>query len=387
MVDMVTINLRKISEKMMELVPVITEEWLKVISETMDTSFTIPYEMAQQRSVIIARSLVSDVEIELQAWAKNVGCYYRSKQLPLSTLLRVSQLYRNVFWSVVRPVLPQGMLSREKLYTLKRRIGENMDRGLSWSVYFYEQQVNQELSKKEETINLLHTDRLAILDKLAASMAHELRNPLCAIEGFLKLIRETTKGQPEVEHYVDVIMHEFNTLHRQISGFLSFSRKPILDEVFKIVDFQSLLKDVELLIMPRCKAENISFERDVEPCQLYCYEDGLKQALVHLFHNAADALQRTKEKRIAITAKAENQTLYITVENNGEPIPSNLFEMLYQPFFSTKDNSPGIGLSICKNIIDKHNGTICCESKPDLTKFLITIPLQQNQMNSSFSPA
>ncbi len=377
------INFDEISQRIMTLSTTITNRWQEEIKEKLqlDNQLVIPVDFAERRTMLIARSLIEDVHDDLQAWSADMGNWMRSQQVPFSSILRSYQLFRNVFWSVVRPALPYWALSQQEIHFLERRIGESIDEGLYWSVYYFEQLVNEELSQKEETISYLHNDKLTILGKLAASMAHELRNPLCAIEGFLKLIRESTQGNAELESYIEVIMHEFENLHRQITGFLSFSKKPILDEVFKQVNLRSLFEVVEMLITPRLIAENIQFEQDIQSCSLYCYEEGLKQVLVNLFNNAIDAVRGRTDKRVAIISRCMPDHVQIIVQNNGEPIPPDIVEKLFQPFFTTKDNGTGIGLSICKNIIEKHHGTIRCESGPNLTRFFITIPY-----NHDYSP-
>ncbi|MDR9892940.1 hypothetical protein O7047_22315, partial [Pseudenterobacter timonensis] len=108
----------------------------------------------------------------------------------------------------------------------------------------------------------------------------ELRNPLCAIEGFLKLISESTQEQAQLQTYIQVVMHEFENLHRQITGFLSFSKKPILDEIFKTVQVEQLLAEVETLITPRLVGENIRFEKQVHSCALAPFPaaDGIRES-------------------------------------------------------------------------------------------------------------
>lgn len=379
MAGTVALNLEDISKKIISLQSLITLRWLQEVEDQLQIPFTMPLDIAERRTELIARSLVENVNQDLQTWSRDMGNWMLSQQLPLSSILRTYQLYRNVFWSVLRPALPFWTLSEAEIHHLEQRIGQSIDEALYWGVYHFEQAVNAELNKKEEMISILHNDKLSILGKLAASMAHELRNPLCAIEGFLKLINESEQGCSKIKSYIDVIMHEFANLNRQITGFLSFSQKPILDEVFSEVSFVELLNEVELLITPRIIAENIDFERHVESFSLHCYKEGLKQALVNLFHNAIDAVQNSAVKNIRIFAYIRGERVLITVENTGEVIPSHLLEKLYQPFFTTKNNA-GIGLSICKNIIEKHCGTIHCESKPDLTKFIITLP--QTQLRS-----
>lgn len=372
------LQLEEIKQKILELTPTITTLWLKEIQENISIPLTIPLDYAEKRTILIARYLLEDVDVEMQDWSLGMSEWLRSQEFPFSSILRTYQLYRNVFWSVVRPALLYWPLTQEEILYLERRMGKAMDESVFWAVFHFEQLINQELIQKEETISFLHNDKLTMLGKIAANMAHELRNPLCAIEGFLKLIGEATEGQETLQSYIKVVMHEFENLHRQITGFLSFSKKPILDEIYKKVELEQLLYDVELLITPRLVGENIRFEKSVCTCAIDCYEEGLKQVLVNLLNNAIDAVQQRPDKFIRITARCDEGHLILTVENNGEAIPAEILENLFQPFFTTKQNGTGIGLSICKNIIEKHNGTIQCESNEELTRFLVTLPLNES---------
>ncbi|EJL41965.1 signal transduction histidine kinase [Brevibacillus sp. CF112] len=375
MVETVTLNLLNVSRKILDLAPRITTIWLQEIVRSMEIPVTIPRDFAEKRTVLLARYLVEDVDQDMQNWALDMGEWLRSQEFPFSSILRTYQLYRNVFWRVLQPELQQWSLSPQEMHYLERQLGKAMDESVFWAVYHFEQMINKELVQKEETISYLHNDKLTMLGKIAANMAHELRNPLFAIEGFLKLISESTQEQAQLQTYIQVVMHEFENLHRQITGFLSFSKKPILDEIFKTVQVEQLLAEVETLITPRLVGENIRFEKQVHSCALACYEEGLKQVVVNLLNNAIDAVQNRTDKYIHVIATASDGWLYLSVENNGEMIPPDIVEILFQPFFTTKQNGTGIGLSICKNIIDKHNGTIHCDSNENRTRFVVSLPI------------
>ncbi|SFJ52969.1 sensor histidine kinase [Brevibacillus centrosporus] len=375
MVETVTLNLFNVSRKILDMAPSITTVWMQEIVRSMEIPVTIPRDFAEKRTVLLARYLVENVDHDMQAWSLDMGEWLRSQEFPFSSILRTYQIYRNVFWRVLQPELHQWSLSPSDMLYLETQLGKAMDESVFWAVYHFEQMMNEELVQKEETISYLHNDKLTMLGKIAANMAHELRNPLCAIEGFLKLIGESTKEQAKLQSYIQVVMHEFENLHRQLTGFLSFSKKPILDEIFKTVQVENLFEEVELLITPRLLGENIRFEKLIHPCSLACYEEGLKQVIVNLLNNAIDAVQHRPDKCISVIATSSDGWLYLSVENNGEMIPAEIVESLFQPFFTTKQNGTGIGLSICKNIIEKHNGTIHCDSNEKRTRFVVSLPI------------
>lgn len=387
MVETVTLNLLNVSRKILDLAPDITNVWMQEIIRSMEIPVTIPRDFAEKRTVLLARYLVENVDHDMQTWSLDMGEWLRSQEYPFSSILRTYQLYRNVFWRVLQPELQKWNLSSQDMLYLETQLGKAMDESVFWAVYHFEQMMNRELIQKEETISFLHNDKLTMLGKIAANMAHELRNPLCAIEGFLKLIGESTKEQAQLQSYIQVVMHEFENLHRQITGFLSFSKKPILDEIFKNIHMESLLEEVELLITPRLLGENIRFEKQIHPCSLAGYEEGLKQVVVNLLNNAIDAVQDRSDKCIQVISTSSDGWLYLSVENNGEMIPPEIVEILFQPFFTTKQNGTGIGLSICKNIIEKHNGTIHCDSNEKRTRFVVSLPIGDADAEQSFQDA
>lgn len=370
-----SLPLEEISLIIRSLASTITKSWFASMQENELSAVHIPLSFADQFTILFARSLVEDVRRDLQAAAKENSRSLLSHPYPFSSLLRIYQCYRTSFWQAVHPAFNRWNLNQESFLYLERSLGSKLDEIMHYSIFYFEQLLHQELEKKEETINDLHNDKLAILGKMAANMAHELRNPLCAMEGFLKLIKESANGQEELQSYIEVIMHEFSSLNRQITGFLSFSKKPLVTDVTEIILIDELIADVECLLAPRLVNENITLEKHVQRCIVKGTKEGLKQVLLNLLNNAIDALQPYKEKQIRLYATADMNQVEIGVENNSEMIPDEVRSKLFQPFFTTKANGTGIGLSICKNIIEKHNGSISCESSPEVTRFIISLPL------------
>ncbi|AYB41314.1 HAMP domain-containing sensor histidine kinase [Brevibacillus laterosporus] len=376
MVNVTLLTYEQISKFLVTLVPTITDKWLDELEDLFHPyRVTLPRHLAEKPCYLISLLLIRDVyEEDIRESSHDIGNWFWSEKLPLSLALKTFQILYHVYMGEIQSNIPLHLISSEELSSMEKRLKILIDEALYQAVHNYEDLVQNELSEKEETISYLHNDKLEMLDKIAANMAHELRNPLCAIEGFLKLILESTNGNHVLENYVQVVLHEFDSFHRQITGFLSFCKKPILDEIYKKVSLTDLLHEVEILLTPRLHAENVTLIMRMEPCDLNCYKEGLSQVLIHLLNNAIDAVSSNVYKHVQVSTYKHTDSLTIMVENNGEEIPQDLVEKLFQPFFSTKDDNTGIGLSICKNIIEKHNGSIYCESNSTATRFFIRLP-------------
>lgn len=377
MVDVTLLTYEQISKFLVTLVPTITDKWLDELEDLFHPyRVTLPRKLAEKPCYLISLLLMRDAyEEDIRESSYEIGNWFWSEKLPLSLALKTFQILYHVYMGEIQANMRLHFISSQELSFMEKRLKILIDEALYQAVQNYEDLVQNELSEKEETISYLHNDKLEMLDKIAANMAHELRNPLCAIEGFLKLILESTDGNHVLENYVRVVLHEFDSFHRQITGFLSFCKKPILDETYKKVSLTDLLHEVEILLTPRLHAENVTLLMRIEACDLYCYKEGLSQVLIHLLNNAIDAVSSNAYKHVQISTYRHTDSLTIMVENNGDEIPQDLVEKLFQPFFSTKDDNTGIGLSICKNIIEKHNGSIYCESNRTSTRFFIRLPM------------
>lgn len=130
-------------------------------------------------------------------------------------------------------------------------------------VIHYSKFTNELLDKQEKTLAELHEARLTVVGKMAASMAHEIRNPLTTILGFLTLIRRDNLKSTVIS-YLDIIEKEFQNIQMQITGFLSFSKRGAFEESFEIISIHSLVHSVIDMVTPRLIDQNIIFQLDIE---------------------------------------------------------------------------------------------------------------------------
>ncbi|NMO96077.1 ATP-binding protein [Paenibacillus lemnae] len=224
-------------------------------------------------------------------------------------------------------------------------------------------------------------DKLAMLGKISASIAHEIRNPLTSIRGFIQLLR------PHLIHlgkdeYVRIILMEIDRANDIIYEFLN-SSKPSAPQT-TLIPVRSLLKEVVLLteseaLMKGCQIELRAGEVE-EACSISVDVKQIKQVILNLVKNALDAIDGKHDHdgqgRIEISASRIGEQVNITISDNGGGMDQHTLNHLFNPFFTTKEGGTGLGLSVSYRIIRNHGGTIGVESQVGAgTTFMITLPL------------
>lgn len=247
------------------------------------------------------------------------------------------------------------------------------------------------LSGQEQTITELHEARLTIIGKMAASMAHEIRNPLTAILGFLKILRNqiSIQNYQKINSYLDTIESELLSIQMQIAGFLSFSKKDTIEEGFEEVSSTSIIDNVLALISPRLVNDNIELIfQESEDIKLKVQKIDIQQVLSNILNNSLDALsEKDSEKSLMITSRLEEDEFLIIISNNGPEIPPEIKDSLFIPFVTNKKDGTGLGLAICKQIMTKNKGDVTFDSSPNETSFRLSFkqsvkkPHQQSSIN------
>ena len=220
-------------------------------------------------------------------------------------------------------------------------------------------------------------DNLATLGKMAASIAHEIRNPLTAIRGFIQLLdphmREIGK-----QEYVRIILSEIDRANNIIFEFLN-SSKPALPLKQK-VQVDMLLRQSILLAESEAHMKGCELHYEIFDPEMTVSVDvrQIKQVLLNLIRNAMDAIEEAgdgRKGRIDITARREGANVLITVRDNGKGMDRATMSRLFDPFFTTKEAGTGLGLSVSYRIITNHGGTIAVDSTPgEGTEFTIHLP-------------
>ena len=221
-------------------------------------------------------------------------------------------------------------------------------------------------------------DKLAMLGKIAAAIAHEIRNPLTSIRGFIQLLRPHLLALGK-EEYARIILSEIDRANEIINEFLN-SSKPSAP-MMQLVSINSLLKEVIMLTESEAlmKGSVIGYEGSADGLQVSIDMKQVKQVILNILKNALDAIVELggeREGRIEVVSRKEGKYAEITIRDNGKGMEKQTMNRLFDPFFTTKAEGTGLGLSVSYRIIRNHGGFIKVDSNSgEGTEFTIYLPM------------
>jgi two-component system sensor histidine kinase HydH len=223
------------------------------------------------------------------------------------------------------------------------------------------------------------SERLASLGRLAAGVAHEIRNPLSSIRGFAQYFVKRFHGQPEEEGYASVMVKEVDRLNRVITELLDFAGpKEPRREPQSLADIADhALK----LLAPDLTARNVAVFREYEPDlpAVSVDRDQISQVFLNLLLNAIESMDGGGEIRLALRRYGPPPAVLAAIADTGAGIPADDLEKVFEPFFSRKRKGSGLGLAIVHQIIESHRGEIRVESRQGKgTTFRIKLPVDSD---------
>lgn len=221
-------------------------------------------------------------------------------------------------------------------------------------------------------------DRLAAIGQISAGIAHEIRNPLTAVKGFLQLMQKEQDSP-----YWDIVNSELNQAISTVQNLLTVSKPERNDETFNQVNICSLMESTLSLFhneMYRVKIEKRFYNTALV---IYGKRNQLKRAFFNLLKNSLEAIEG--EGAITIEHFREQDNLCLIIKDTGKGIPRDKLELLGTPFFTTKaDIGTGLGLAQVYSTIHEHDGTVEVESEEGKgTAFIIRLPLANHQVEGS----
>lgn len=283
----------------------------------------------------------------------------------------------NLGRSIIIKYLYLSGMEVEELQPFVDLINKHFDLFCYFAVSRYTEIKDKKLQEKNLFISQTHKDRLVILGQMSSSFVHEFRNPLTSVMGFIKLLNHEHPNLP----YLEVISKELEQLNFRITQFLHTSKmNTVVESEKEDITIHLLIEEVLDFLYPSIVDSNIQVSTSIDAdIKVNGDRNELKQVFLNLLINAVDALCEVEDLRnIAIESELDHHHIKIRISNNGPTISPEAFQFIFEPFVTTKKLGTGIGLFVCRNIIEKHNGKIDCTSNDYLTTFQITLPIKKN---------
>lgn len=242
------------------------------------------------------------------------------------------------------------------------------------------------VERKRLELRLLQSERLTVIGKMAAHLAHEIKNPLNSIllnaellgDEIADLAAAARADSTEARSLIDVILREVRQLRKVAELYLDFARPS--RNVTKIVSINGLLRQIIRFLKNEFVAKDIrchkSLSREVPQANVDPIK--LKQAFLNVIRNAIEAIGTGGE--LTIASRLDGKQIEIVVKDSGKGMTAEELDQLYTPFFTTKAVGTGLGLAYAQQVVLEHDGEIHCESAPgEGTTFTITLPAPQRQ--------
>lgn len=247
--------------------------------------------------------------------------------------------------------------------------------------------------KKIEFERKLHQKEYESWEKLMRVLTHEIMNSITPIVSLsetllsyfqIKHVSKSTKDITELT--IEKTIRGLETIKSQGQNLIYFTESyrqysGLKQPEFKYFSLTDLIENIQILYQEILQQQQIRFSTDFfQPqIQIYADENMLSQVLINLLKNSIQALTEQSEREIHIKVYIQEMILFIKITDNGSGIPSNLLEDIFIPFFTTKKDGTGIGLSLSRQIIRMHGGELSVKSQPfHETSFIISLPLNYN---------
>ena len=242
----------------------------------------------------------------------------------------------------------------------------------------------RELERRRLEQVLFDSEKLAATGRLAASIAHEINNPLEAVQNALYLLQKEFGEDSTKRPYLDIAARETQRMSRILRQMLGFYRQ---QEAMTDTDLNALVEEAGGLVAKRLRERGVQIANLLDPGlpRIRAAADQLKQVLLNLLLNAADSMPKGGTITVATQAGAGAETelfgrdaVQIQVRDTGDGIPDDLLSQIFEPFFSTKPGKgTGLGLWVSQGIVQSHGGTMRVRSRVGRgTTFMITLPVQ-----------
>ena len=230
-------------------------------------------------------------------------------------------------------------------------------------------------ARREEELMIM-SEKTSVIGHLAASVAHEIRNPLTSIKGFIQLMQSTKELD---QRYLEIILEEINRINTITSEMLILGKNQAVS--YQRLDIRESIHQVWTLMKAQTNLNNIEllYEKIDQPVLIHANDAQIKQVLINLIKNSIEAI--SERGRISIDVRVVEKEAVVTIVDNGLGMEPDRLARIGELFYSTKEKGTGIGLAVCQKIIQRHKGEISFRSEKNKgTIVTIRIPLAEEQV-------
>jgi two-component system sensor histidine kinase HydH len=225
---------------------------------------------------------------------------------------------------------------------------------------------------------IARSQRLASVGRLAAGVAHEIRNPLSSIKGFATYFKERYPDAPREQETANIMIAEVDRLNRVVGQLLEFARPvpvspksasltQLIDNSVKLIEQQAKEKQITVKTFNSARSDRVLIDMD-----------RISQVLLNLYLNAIESMKPGGELAVELSADSEENAIEIKVSDTGCGIPAEHLSRIFDPYFTTKSTGTGLGLAIAHNIIEAMGGQIKISSRPgEGTTIILTLPIKE----------
>ncbi|WP_211749659.1 PAS domain S-box protein [Paenibacillus sp. Marseille-Q4541] len=219
--------------------------------------------------------------------------------------------------------------------------------------------ISRDITARKRMEELLRrSEKLTTVGQLAAGVAHEIRNPLTTLRGFIQLQQQTQKMNPR---HIDLMLSELDRINLIVGEFLILAKPQAAN--FTPKDIRFIMGDVISLLDNQAHMLGIEFVLDADiPTIVHCGENQLKQVFINLLKNSMEAMPDGGKIEIQILLTSDHHA-EIVIRDEGEGVPEDLLPKLGEPFFTSKESGTGLGLMVSQRLIQAHKGTFEIESE------------------------
>ncbi|MFO7264379.1 MAG: ATP-binding protein [Bacillota bacterium] len=224
---------------------------------------------------------------------------------------------------------------------------------------------------------LQRKERLITIGQIAAGTAHEIRNPLTSIKGFLQILQQKldSLGMTREKGYTDVMLKELERINHLVSELLLLGKdKEVHYRPLQVVD---VLREILPIIETQAHLHHVEVRLEIKPNLPLVRADSelLKQVLLNISKNGIEAMENGGRLTISQRVDEEAKMLVVSISDTGPGIPAYVMDRIFDPFFTTKENGTGLGLAVCQKIMHDMGGHLTFSTKGYGTTFYIHIPL------------